>query len=383
MNTPLFATPQSRNVELVQKSLALTHVALHGAGELTRLVAETHATILAAPLPWRRNATQPAHQAPFPYRLIAHGFLYLAHMTRNLLRQTSIPASEPGRLIYSALNGVCGDKLEAWSSPLAQCMMLCNEDGERLPDDWSANHRKIIIFIHGLCLSEREWQTSEHQSFTAARRAEGFAVAWLRYNSGRSIPDNGTDLSRLLLQQFGESDKQLTLIGHSMGGLLIRSATHHAGVTHATWLCRLYQAAYLASPHFGAPLERAGNALNNSFSVTPYTKPFMRLGNIRSQGIRDLRYGRVHRDHSCTPLYAACRHFLLAASLSNSALDHWLGDGLVPVRSAHGHHDDPEQCLHAPDITRHRLENLNHMALLGDARVYSALEQWLAADAKQ
>jgi pimeloyl-ACP methyl ester carboxylesterase len=362
---------------LVRKSLALTHVGLQGAGELTRLVAETHATISAAPLPWRQDGMEPAHRAPFPYRLVAQGFLHLARLAHSLLGQSSIPAAERGQLFYSALNGVCGDKLEAWDSPLAQSMMLCDEHGQPLTPRWARESGEVVIFLHGLCLSEREWQTPAHTAFVTALRAQGHAVAWLRYNSGRPIHENGASLSALLERQFATSTVRLTLIGHSMGGLLIRSACHHASKTNAAWLSHLYQAAYLAAPHLGAPLERMGNALNNTLGLTPYSRPLMRLGNIRSQGIRDLRHGRLHAEDDNAPLHPGVRHFLLAVHMGTDEEGHWMGDGLVPVRSALGQHLDADRALNAPDLTRRELTELNHMAVLRDERVYRELEDWM------
>lgn len=376
---PVAVTPPEPALPgLARKSLALAHMGLQGAGELTRLVAETHATIASAPLPWRRDAMAPAHHAPFPYRLVTQSFLYLARLAHGLLGPASIPAGERGQLFYSALNGVCGDKLEAWSNPLAQSMMLCDEQGHPLPANWAAHSGEVMVFIHGLCLSEREWQTPAHTAFVTAWRAEGHAVAWLRYNSGRSIPENGRSLSELLESRFAAADApRLTLIGHSMGGLLIRSASHHASATNAAWLARLHQAAYLASPHQGAPLERLGNALNNTLGLTPYSKPFMRLGNIRSQGIRDLRHGRVHAELRHIPLHPGARHLLLAVHMGSGIEGHWMGDGLVPVRSALGQHIDADRALSAPDLTRRELPAINHMALLADDRVYAELQDWL------
>jgi hypothetical protein len=54
-----------------------------------------------------------------------------------------------------------------------------------------------------------------------------------------------------------------------MGGLLIRSASHWAEINAHTWLARLSHAAYLGSPHLGAPWERVGHKANNLLNFTP------------------------------------------------------------------------------------------------------------------
>jgi pimeloyl-ACP methyl ester carboxylesterase len=356
------------------RGLALTHIALRGAGELTRLVAETHATISKAPLPWNREGMAEARQAPFPYRLIAQGFFYLARLAQGVIApHGTLPATgNRGRLFYSALNGVCGDKLEAWNSPLAQRMQLCDEHGRVLPGDWGQDAKGVVIFIHGLCLSEREWQTPAHAAFVQDLRQRKQAVAWLRYNSGRHIHQNGRSLSELLERRFGNAKSPLTLVGHSMGGLLIRSAAHTASTENSQWLARLKHAAYLAAPHQGAPLERLGNGLNNMLGFTPYSRPFMRLGNIRSNGIRDLHNGRLSIDTANPPLAAGVRHLMVAGELED-VLGQLLGDGMVPLSSALGPVDIPE----GVHVTRRELPALGHMAVLKDERVYKALQDWL------
>jgi len=359
------------------RGLALTHIALRSAGELTRLVAETHATISRAPLPWNREGMADARQAPFPYRLIAHGFFYLARLAQGVVAPHGAqPASAHGRLFYSALNGVCGDKLEAWNSPLAQRMQLCDESGQVLPPDWGSDAKNVVIFIHGLCLSDREWQSPAHAVFVQGLQERKQAVAWLRYNSGRRIHENGRSLSELLERRFGAGKGNLTLIGHSMGGLLIRSAAHHAATANSPWLARLRQAVYLATPHQGAPLERLGNGLNNLLGFTPYSRPFMRLGNIRSQGIRDLHDGQVSAEAVAPPLASGVRHLMMAGELDD-VLGQLLGDGMVPLYSALGPADIPE----GVEVTRRELPALGHMAMLRDERVYAVMRDWMQTSA--
>jgi pimeloyl-ACP methyl ester carboxylesterase len=234
-----------------------------------------------------------------------------------------------------------------------------------------------VLFVHGLCLSEREWQNHEHDGFVRELREFGYGVAWLRYNTGRAIADNGETLSDLL--ESLPSDLPLTLIGHSMGGLVVRAAGYHAEIRGAKWVVRLQQAAYLGTPHHGAPLEQLGEAANKLLALTPYTKSFMQLGNIRSHGIRDLREGRIVPAHKANPyrLVNHARHLMLAGHMGRNGQRHFLGDGLVPVRSALGQHVEAHRALHAKDVTRVEFEQLGHMQMLKDARVYEALLKWM------
>ncbi|NNM51089.1 MAG: alpha/beta fold hydrolase [Pseudomonadales bacterium] len=380
----MFIEPHADDKEyssVTQTGLAVAHVALQGATELTRMVAETHATITRIPWIWQSHEVAQAQQAPIPYQLVTHLFSNLAHFSYQFLNQTSIPATQKGQLFYSILNGVCGDTLKSWNSPLAQSMMLCDDEGCSLQGrSWAEGQSRVVIFIHGLCLSEREWKNPAHTEFVDWLRTQGFAVAWVRYNSGLPIHENGEDLNKLLENALGHDPaRQLTLIGHSMGGLIIRSACHQAKTTGSAWLGQLHQSAYLGSPHRGAPLERLGNAFNNSLGLTPYSRPFMRLGNIRSQGIQDLRHGRLlpeDRDDEPVNLLPEIRHLLIGGHLNEGIERHWIGDGLVPVDSALAMNDN-RATLSAPDLTRCELQQINHFALLSDVRVYRVLQQWM------
>ncbi len=387
MNLPLVTDraappPAPLLPRVVDRSLAVAQLALVGAGELTRLIAETHATIRRAPLPWRAADTAPAAQAPRAYQLVMQTFLHLARLARDAVAARDHgPAGRGWGLVQSALNGVTGDTLAAWDNSLDHGLVLCNEFGEVIStEDWQQGSRRgLVLFVHGLCLSEREWQTFEHSGFVRELREDGHGVAWLRYNTGRPVHANGAALAALLATLPEGRHTRLTLVGHSMGGLVIRAASHHAAAQGQGWLARLQGAAYLGTPHQGAPLERLGHGANSLLALTPYTKPLMKIGNLRSAGIMDLRHGRVTPPDAAphAPLPERTRHLLVAGHLGRGEKRHWLGDGLVPVRSALGQHVDLARALGGKQVTRVEFAALGHMAMLGDARVYAALREWL------
>lgn len=358
--------------------LALAHVGLVAASGITRLAASTHATIRRTPLPWKPAHAAAPEQAPLPYTLVARSLEWLAGMARR--GSQALPAPATTSLFHSALNGVVGHTLAELDSPLAQGMSLHDDAGNPLaPAQWTASgHSGLVLFLHGLCLSEREWQTPEHQAFVRELREAGQGIAWLRYNTGHAIADNGAALSSLL-EALPRHGQPLTLIGHSMGGLVIRAAGYHAEIKGAHWVAQLRHAAYLGTPHHGAPLERLGEAANRVLGLTPYTKGFMSLGNIRSRGIRDLHEGRVVPGHKANPyrLVNTARHLLIAGHMGRNGQRHFMGDGMVPVRSALGQHIEAHRALHARDVTRVEFENLGHMQLLKDERVYATLRDWL------
>jgi pimeloyl-ACP methyl ester carboxylesterase len=379
MNTPdpVPETPSPLNT-LATRGVALAHLAMLGASGITQMIASTHATIASHPLPWHGEATEPA-KAPLPYQLVTRSFLWLAALSRRLMK--TLPAEpQDGGLFRSALNGVLGDALVDHDNPLAQGMSLRDEFGAELSiENWSTEGRRgLVLFLHGLCLSESEWQTFSHQGFVRELRELGYGVAWLRYNTGCPIHENGRALSELL-NTLPTGKTQITLIGHSMGGLIMRAASHHAAQHASLWPARLGHAAYLGTPHQGAPLERFGEGANRLLALSPYTKPFMQLGNVRSSGIQDLRHGRItppDQQHSFV-LPETTRHLLIAGHIGRAEKRHWLGDGLVPVRSALGQHIDTEKALSSHDITRAEFSRLGHLAMLSDERIYAALREWL------
>lgn len=372
----------------------LGHLALHSAAELTDLVTEMDGTIRQAPLPLGQVDQAPRQRAPWPYRLVAKIFRTAAGVLLRLPLQADIRQSHALALpLLSAANGVLGDKLERWDSPLALGMTLRDGDSEVLA--WSqlaeSPKARVVLFVHGLCWSEREWQTPAQQGFLDVMSGKGWRAGWLRYNSGRAIWRNGADLADWLEAALDAHPvRELALVGHSQGGLLIRSAFEHARVQGHVWPERVSRAAYLATPHQGAPLERAGNWANAILAHSPYTQPLMRLGNIRSAAIKDLRFGLItpqeseaasdtaHHDHreQAVVLPADVHHFFLAGSIDGVSASSWIGDGLVPVTSGLGLHARPELALTAPSLTRVELERMDHMTMLTDVRVWEALMDW-------
>lgn len=361
----------------------LISLVLKSGSELTRLTGEMHHTIAQAPLPFARDVEADLQKAPRIYRfigaLLEHGADQIHNWLEGIPDGDHLPVHL--RRFRAGINGVMGDKLREWRHPLAQDMKWVDAEGHSLdlPALQASHPRGVVLFLHGLCLSEWDWQGDSHQRFVAELQEQGYGVAWLRYNSGLPIWENGVALARLLEEQWSPAAPgSLVLVGHSMGGLLIRSALHQAG--DAGWTRAVTHAAYLASPHAGAPLERIGNFANSLLGVSPYSKPLMALGNIRSLGIRSLRHGNVTPPQDASenqvplPLQDGVHHLLLAASFVDDPSKRWLGDGLVPVQSALGESHFP---VGQGQVERVFIDNMGHMKLLQDERTYTTLRNWL------
>ena len=196
----------------------------------------------------------------------------------------------------------------------------------------------------------------------------------------------------------------LTILGHSMGGLVIRSACHVADTSEGPallWRDRLRKIIFLATPHLGAPLERGGNWVTLALDKSSYTAAFARLGRIRSAGITDLRHGQVlplperdrfarasgHTHSPPLPVGVAC--YAAAATLApgpdpgarsrvSTAARIVLGDGLVPLASGLGDDPDPAKALTIPTTRRFIGYGMNHLDLLDRREVYERIRKWLA-----
>lgn len=314
-----------------------------------------------------------------------------------LLRQlepalTSIDDDDPRsprRIKFlAALNGVMGDRMAADGNPLALEMSL-RLAGRRLDATAPppAPGGRLLLMIHGLCMSDLHWTPQgegvDHGAALAAER--GYLPVYLRYNSGLHIADNGRRLAALLeslLSAWPQPVEELSVIGHSMGGLVMRSACHHAAQAGHVWPQRLRHIVFLGTPHHGAPLERAGHGLTALLEASPYSAPLARIGGLRSAGITDLRHGRVAEASDDRPIAlpggVSC-HAIAATTAERRSLlaDRLVGDGLVPLNSALGRHRDRQRRLRFAPESRWIAYRTGHIELLRRPEVTRQLLRWL------
>ena len=304
--------------------------------------------------------------------------------------------------VLAALNGVMGDHLAATQNTLAIPMRLLHRDEalnwEVLPPGFEPTG-KILLLIHGLCMNDLQWRNAQgfgHGEFLAG--SLGYTPVYLRYNSGLHISQNGRQFSAQLEQLVSHWPvpiEEVSVLAHSMGGLVTRSAIHYASQDGLRWPTLLKSIIFLGTPHHGAPLERAGNWFHVLLGKTPYTAPFSKLGKLRSAGITDLRYGHLvdedwhgrDRFHPApdnrqpVPLPEGVACYAIAAIMTpdrHVVGDVVLGDGLVPPRSALGQHEDEHWNLTFPEDSQWVAYRMNHMGLLSSPEVALRLQTWLA-----
>jgi pimeloyl-ACP methyl ester carboxylesterase len=233
-------------------------------------------------------------------------------------------------------------------------------------------------------MNDRQWARAGHDHGAALAREFGYTPLYLRYNSGLHVGTNGralADLLERLVDRWPQPVEELVIIGHSMGGLVARSACHQGSEARHDWLRRLRRLVFLGTPHHGAPLERGGHWLDVLMGLSPYSAPIARLGKARSAGITDLRHGSVTgRQGQVVPLPTGVRCYAAAATLGarrNVISERLVGDGLVPLNSALGRHADAARSLAIPKSHQWVGYQMGHLDLLNRPEVYAQLVGWL------
>jgi pimeloyl-ACP methyl ester carboxylesterase len=248
-----------------------------------------------------------------------------------------LPDREVSPAVLGVLNGLQGDELD----PALQIPMTLSVEGDG---------RRLAVFIHGLFETEHAWSYGVGPRY--GDRLPGWTPVYVRYNTGRAIADNGRELAERL-DEFDADE--VALIGHSMGGLVARSACHAGG----DWTQLVSHVITLGSPHTGAPLESAVHYAAEVLGEMPESRAFAALLRRRSPGIRDMRRGLD------VPLLENARHCFVSATVTQQK-DHpmarFVGDWLVLERSA----------SHRTQVPFH-VGSAHHLALLNHPAVYERL----------
>ena len=321
----------------------------------------------------------------------------------------SAHASPRGHFLLNVLNGFWGDRLAAERPSLAAELAMRTHDGplRRLPANVAYDvgpdaTASLVVFVHGLCESDRFWWLGAerqygdpHSTYGSRLRADaGWTPLYVSYNSGLHVSDNGAELSAALdrlVACWPVRVTRIALVGHSMGGLVVRSAAQLGDAAGAAWVGSLRHVVGLGAPHLGAPLERAVNAGTHLMNRIPETRPFAAWLNRRSVGIKDLRYGAVVADDwsgfdaderlvdRCTPatMVPGVTYSAASATLSRAPRGPFAHDLLVQHASAHGVGPvrrldfEPGQVFHVGGKT--------HFHLLNDPLVHAQLRSWFDA----
>ncbi|OGX88020.1 esterase/lipase family protein [Hymenobacter glacialis] len=340
------------------------------------------------------------------------------------------------------LNGALGDQLAARFDPRAIHMSFRRGGQDVAVADLQLHepHQKTVVFVHGLMGDELIWQTG-FQDEPGSRRY-GLRLAeechlralYIRFNSGLHLSENGRELSRLLTElvlTYPDAVGELVLVGHSMGGLIIRSAGYYGNqliinneelliinksssdpkfedqllitnsqllINKAPWLAHLRSVFLLGTPNDGSWLEQNSHLtarLLERINLFP-TRFLSKALNKRSNGIKDMRYSILvdedwqdaHADDltpprtPVPPLPGVQYHILMGAWLRTTrpaALREYFGDGLVGQGSARGHtvFGNEADLPAGASVRTAVFSQQHHGGLLTHPEVFQYLKQWV------
>jgi pimeloyl-ACP methyl ester carboxylesterase len=332
------------------------------------------------------------------------GPLYVEQEPPVPLRSDTV--ADPALVADAAMgvvNGFVGDHLATEGNPLDLGLALrslthwIEPSGMGIPE---APTGRIVVLVHGLAATEWSWCFDAERHLgapdlnfgTLLARDLGFTPIYVRYNTGRHISQNGRALAAALdalVASWPVPVEELVLVGHSMGGLVSRSACHVAGVEQQAWIRKVQRVVTLGSPMQGAPLERMANLAGAVLGHIdlPGTLISAEILKARSAGIKDLRHGyvqdrewegrdpdRIEGQSLRLELPDHLAWCFIAGTVTKSAsnpVSAVMGDLLVQVRSAQGP-------VHPPAIAeRHHVGGLHHAAIQVHPEVYRIVREFL------
>lgn len=390
----------------------LAQLATMGVVEVTDIVESMHREIMLRPIGrfnenhlnnWQGGVTGRIYGTiRYIMLLVGNNLSSGLKLYKNVAKQTTsqpLPASL--KKLVNVFNGVMGDHLVNNNNSLAISMLLYNEKYQLQCEELSG---RIIILCHGLCMSHYCWNSDDKNSLGQAisHSQPDSTVLYLDYNTGRRISRNGRKLSKLLqdLVENNPNISQIDLIGHSMGGLVARSALFYGEQDRLGWIKRVGNLITLGSPHHGALLERIGFMVQDIIGKVPFAGSLAHLADMRSAGIIDLRHGSVRdadwkslEGRNVLPqdfrhparLPSGIKTYFAASALIEthyeSRTTSLVGDGLVSIQSALGE-DSGEHHLFVPEAHKAIFYGVSHINLMYSRRVREQVIAWLLDNGK-
>jgi pimeloyl-ACP methyl ester carboxylesterase len=306
--------------------------------------------------------------------------------------------SPVGGMALAALNGMWGDAIARDAAGVALELTVRRRgrevelDSPGLAQAYPDATPKLAVFVHGLCGDEQGWGITGRPSYGRRLREDlGYTPVYVRYNTGLHISDNGRRLAEVLehiVSGWPVEVAEVVLIGHSMGGLVARSACHYGEKDGRSWVEPVRHVFCLGSPHLGAPLERAANRAGHAFGRLAETRAFANVLNARSAGIKDLRFGSCIEADWCdcdpdeylqdrcneVPFLPEASYYFIGATLSKNRGSR-IGDLLVQYVSASG--EGPKRRIPFEADNGRHLGGVNHFQLLNHPAVYEQMREWI------
>jgi pimeloyl-ACP methyl ester carboxylesterase len=291
-----------------------------------------------------------------------------------------------GRFTSAVVNGLIGDRL-ARERPRLAIRLAVRRHGRdvepvraALAAAYPAATPRVAVLLHGL--SESEHAFDRHREELGQTYADtlvdlGWTPVLLRANTGLAVRENGVALSALLQRLVDEwpvEVERVALVGHSMGGLILRAACVVATGEERPWTARVTDMVTLGTPHLGAPLAGGVGSGARALARLPETAAFGRILDQRSVGVHDLVKGLADD----VPPLPHARYHLVSATLSSSPrhpVGRFLGDLLVRQPSAYGRSRRHPGLF--PGADELHLPRSGHFDLLNHPAVHAGLREWL------
>ncbi len=324
----------------------------------------------------------------------------------------NLAATPGGALGLAALNGLYGNHLEAAGNGLTFKMEVRRDGAEvslspgAVAETFPAATPRLAVFVHGLFETDDSWRHFPLGGDAARRRTYGdrlgeelsFTPVYIRYNTGLHVSENGRELARLLQDLTAAWPTRVTeivLVGHSMGGLVARSACHYAAEDEQGWTQHVRHVFCLGTPHLGADLEKGLNALGAALGRLPETRGLAAFVNARSVGIKDLRFGSCVEEDWCdcdpdeflrdrcqeVPFLPDANYYFIAATIARGRLGATMGDLLVRVPSASGRGNGTGRRIPFEVDNGYEITGLTHFHLLNHPAVYDQIRTWITCPA--
>jgi pimeloyl-ACP methyl ester carboxylesterase len=405
-----------------QEIRSLADLAGEGTRVLTTLVRDTHSGIarrvfgaigpVSKPVQVVHNTVAAAtyYAVDRGVRAALHGAGELAAEVYSSDEDDAVESHPAAIGVIAALNGIYGDELANRGNGFALTIQIRHHgkpvamNAAEIAAAFPKAASRIVVFIHGWCMTERSWwrRSRDGESVrpygSRLRSNLGFTPVYLRYNTGLHISDNGKALAALIneLQTLWPVPvEEIALVGHSMGGLVVRSACHYGAQQQCGWPDAVRHVVCLGSPHLGADLEKGVNVASWALARLPETRAVSSFLNARSAGTKDLRYGALLEEDwsDCDPdeflrdrcnevpfLPGAVYHFV-ATNAGPRPVGAILGDRLVRSKSASGvgrSRQVPFEPAHGLTLT-----GLHHFDLLNHTAIYAKLHDWLSQSVQQ
>lgn len=295
-----------------------------------------------------------------------------------------------GRFVSSAVNGLIGDTLlrDRPQMAIPMAVRLEGRDVDLTHDALASSYPdasgRLVVFLHGLCENEAYWDLHRDDlgtTYGEALAGQGWSPVFLRANTGLSLRENGVALAALmqrLVDAWPAPVTRVALVGHSLGGLVIRAAGAVAAEPPASgqpWAERISDVITLGTPHLGAPIAWGIGHGSRGLARLPETAAFGRILDWRSVGVHDLVAGLAED----VPPLPHARYRLVAATLTQSQrhpVGHVVGDLLVRPSSAYGRDKRGGELFPGADVLH--VGRSDHFGLLNHPEVHAAMRDWLA-----